>query len=50
LKKIGFTKPQSEGQAAVLELVYQPLVTSIIVLPTSSGKSVLFFFVAVIAE
>jgi superfamily II DNA helicase RecQ len=50
LKKIGFTKPQSKGQATVLELVHQPLATSIIVLPTNSGKSVLFFSVAAIAE
>lgn len=50
LIKIGFTKPQSEGQAAALELVHRPLPTSIIVLPTSSGKSTLFFSVAVMAE
>ena len=41
---------QSEGQAAALELVYDPPQTSIIVLPTSSGKSVLFFSVAAIVE
>ena len=50
LKKISFTKLQSEGQAAVLELVHQPPVTSIIVLLTSSGKSALFFSVAAIVE
>lgn len=50
LKKIGFSKPQSEGQAAALELVHQPPATSIIVLPTSSGKSALFFSVAAMAE
>jgi superfamily II DNA or RNA helicase len=50
LKKIGFTKPQSEGQAAALELVHQPPATSIIVLPTSSGKSALFFSVVAMAE
>jgi superfamily II DNA helicase RecQ len=50
LKKIGFTKPQSESQVAVLELVHQPPATSIIVLPTSNSKSVLFFSVAAIAE
>jgi hypothetical protein len=50
LKRIGFTKPQSEGQAAALELVHQPPATSIIVLPTSSGKSALFFSVAAMAE
>jgi superfamily II DNA helicase RecQ len=50
LKKIRFSKPQSKGQAAALELVYQPLATSIIVLPTSSSKSALFFSVAAMAE
>ena len=50
LKKIGFTKPQSEGQVAILELVYQFPVISIIILLTSSGKSVLFFSVLVIVE
>ncbi|OAF55127.1 hypothetical protein VC83_08395 [Pseudogymnoascus destructans] len=42
-------QPRSEGQAAALQLVHQPPVTSIIVLPTSSGKSVLFFSVAAMA-
>ncbi|OBT83214.1 hypothetical protein VE02_08215 [Pseudogymnoascus sp. 03VT05] len=42
-------QPRSEGQAAALQLVHQPLATSIIVLPTSSGKSVLFFLVAAMA-
>jgi len=50
LKRIGFTKPQSEGQAAALELVHKPPTTSIIVLPTSSGKSALFFSVAAMTE
>jgi superfamily II DNA helicase RecQ len=39
-------QPRSEGQAAALELVHNPPKTCIIVLPTSSGKSVLFFSVA----
>jgi superfamily II DNA helicase RecQ len=41
-------QPRSEGQAAVLELVYHllPYIPLIVVLPTSSGKSVLFFSVA----
>jgi superfamily II DNA or RNA helicase len=41
-------KPRSEGQASALELVHgpSPTVPLIIVLPTSSGKSVLFFSVA----
>jgi superfamily II DNA helicase RecQ len=39
-------QPRSEGQAAALELVHDPPKTCIIVLPTSSGKSVLFFSVA----
>lgn len=39
-------QPQSEGQAAALELVHHPPPTSVIVLPTSSGKSALFFSVA----
>jgi hypothetical protein len=39
-------KPQSEEQASALQLVHHPPKTSIIVLPTSSGKSVLFFSVA----
>ncbi|KAL5344321.1 hypothetical protein ACLOAV_010750 [Pseudogymnoascus australis] len=42
-------QPRSEGQAAALQLVHQPPATSIIVLPTSSGKSVLFFSVAAMA-
>jgi hypothetical protein len=50
LKKIGFSKPQLEGQVAALELVHQPLVTSIIILLTSSGKSALFFSIAAIAN
>ena len=42
-------QPQSEGQAAALELVHQPAPktsTTIIVLPTGSGKTVLFFSLA----
>lgn len=41
-------QPQSEGQASALQLVHHPLpkVPLIIVLPTSSGKSALFFSVA----
>jgi superfamily II DNA or RNA helicase len=41
-------KPRSEGQAAALQLVHNPSpnVPLIIVLPTSSGKSALFFSVA----
>ena len=41
-------QPRSEGQASALELVYQAQnnQTLIIVLPTSSGKSVLFYSVA----
>ena len=41
-------KPRSEGQAAALELVHNPSPTQplVIVLPTSSGKSALFFSVA----
>jgi superfamily II DNA helicase RecQ len=39
-------KPQSEEQASALQLVHDPPKTSIVVLPTSSGKSVLFFSVA----
>jgi hypothetical protein len=50
LKKISFTKLQSEGQATALELVYQPPATSIIVLLTSSSKSALFFSVVAMAE
>ncbi len=43
-------KPRSEGQASALELVHSPSLTVplIIVLPTSSGKSALFFSVAAI--
>jgi hypothetical protein len=40
------SKPQSEEQASALRFVHDPPKTSIIVLPTSSGKSVLFFSVA----
>lgn len=43
-------QPQSEGQAAALELVHNPPRTSIIVLPTSSGKSVLFLTVAAMVQ
>lgn len=43
-------RPRSEGQAAALELVHQPPKTSIIVLPTSSGKSVLFFSIAAMMD
>ncbi|OBT44377.1 hypothetical protein VE00_07063 [Pseudogymnoascus sp. WSF 3629] len=41
-------KPRSEGQAAALELMHHPSPTRplVIVLPTSSGKSALFFSVA----
>ena len=39
-------QPRSEGQAAALQLIHNPPKTSIIVLPTGSGKSVLFFSVA----
>ena len=41
-------KPRSEGQASALKLVHHPSPTRplIIVLPTSSGKSALFFSVA----
>jgi len=45
------TMPKSEGQAAALELVHQdhkPTDTLIIVLPTSSGKSALFYSIAAI--
>lgn len=45
-------QPQSEGQAAALELVHRPAhktYTSIIVLPTGSGKTVLFFSLAAMA-
>ena len=45
-------KPRSEGQALALQLVHQPLASQplVIVLPTSSGKSALFFSVAAMAE
>ena len=41
-------KPRSEGQASALQLVHHPSKTQplVIVLPTSSGKSALFFSVA----
>ena len=41
-------RPRSEGQAAALQLVHNPSanVPLVIVLPTSSGKSALFFSVA----
>ena len=41
-------RPRTEGQAAALELVHHPSPTQplVIVLPTSSGKSALFFSVA----
>ena len=45
-------KPQSEGQAAALELVHRPgkkTAPLIIILPTGSGKTVLFFSVAAMA-
>jgi superfamily II DNA helicase RecQ len=45
-------QPQSEGQAAALELVHLPprkTNSSIIVLPTGSGKTILFFSLAVMA-
>ena len=43
-------RPQSEGQVSALQLVHQPPRTSIIVLPTSSGKSALFFSVAAMTQ
>jgi superfamily II DNA helicase RecQ len=45
-------QPRSEGQAAALELVHDPspTVPLVIVLPTSSGKSALFFSVAAMAS
>ena len=45
-------KPRSEGQASALQLVHNPSpkVPLIIVLPTSSGKSALFFSVAAITQ
>jgi ATP-dependent DNA helicase RecQ len=44
-------KPQSEGQASALQLVHKPSATVplVVVLPTSSGKSALFFSVAAMA-
>ena len=45
-------KPRSEGQASALRLVHQPSTRQplVIVLPTSSGKSALFFSVAAMTE
>ena len=45
-------KPRSEGQASALQLVHHPLASRplVIVLPTSSGKSALFFSVAAMAQ
>jgi len=45
-------RPRSEGQASALQLVHNPSpnVPLIIVLPTSSGKSALFFSVAAMAN
>jgi superfamily II DNA helicase RecQ len=45
-------KPSSEGQAAALQLVHNASakVPQIVVLPTSSGKSALFFSLAAMAE
>ena len=42
------TKPRLEGQASALQLVHNPspTVPLVVVLPTSSGKSALFFSVA----
>jgi len=44
-------KPRSEGQAFALQLVHNPSATVplVVVLPTSSGKSALFFSVAAMA-
>ena len=41
-------RPRSKGQASALQLVHNPspIVPLVIVLPTSSGKSALFFSVA----
>jgi superfamily II DNA or RNA helicase len=41
-------QPQSEGQAVALQLVHHPspTVPLVVVLPTSSGKSALFFSIA----
>ena len=45
-------QPRSEAQAAALELVHNPspVVPLIVVLPTSAGKSALFFSVAAVAS
>jgi superfamily II DNA helicase RecQ len=45
-------KPRSEGQASALQLVHNPSASTplIIVLPTSSGKSALFFSVAAMSS
>jgi superfamily II DNA helicase RecQ len=45
-------KPRSEGQASALQLVHHPSKTQplVIVLPTSSGKSALFFSVAAMTQ
>jgi superfamily II DNA helicase RecQ len=45
-------KPRSEGQASALQLVHHPSQTQplVIVLPTSSGKSALFFSVAAMTQ
>jgi superfamily II DNA helicase RecQ len=45
-------KPRSEGQAAALQLVHNASakVPQIVVLPTSSGKSALFFSLAAMAK
>jgi hypothetical protein len=45
------TKPQSEEQVSVLQLVYKLSlkISLVIVLPTSSSKSALFFLVAAMA-
>jgi superfamily II DNA or RNA helicase len=46
------SKPRSEGQASALQLVHHPSKTQplVIVLPTSSGKSALFFPVAAMTQ
>lgn len=45
-------KPRTEGQASALQLVHRPSQTQplVIVLPTSSGKSALFFSVAAMTQ
>lgn len=45
-------KPRSEGQASALQLVHHPSKTQplVVVLPTSSGKSALFFSVAAMTQ